>query len=254
MSNENVKKTKVKKVYSESDAKRRGKIAILAVASVVAAILVVGIILGCVKSNGFSAFDGYKFVTINDGAATVVATDGETDDNKDAFTTDARLKGGLKKSKYSLLRGIFEGVWSNGYKFAMQDVEYREQNKKDEWVTKTKSERVVVKGSEIESKTTAQNSDEYVLEFDFGRTANGEPAKTIKVEGEEISYDTARVVLSVSSDNIIEKYTVYFYDAEKTYGDGSEYYEITPVVVKANANGLYKAVTDILNYGKNNGF
>ena len=252
MSNAKVKK--VKKVYSAESRKKGVKIAVICVASVVAAILIVGIVLGCVKANGFTALEGYKYVTINGNAATVISTDTETDDNKDAYATDSRLKEGLKKSKYSLLRGIFEGVWSNGYKFAMEDVEYREQNKKGEWVTKTKRERVSVKGSDIAARATGQNENEYTLSFDFGRDENGNPAKTVKVEGEEIAYDTARVVISVSSDNIIESYTVYFYDVEKTYGDGSEYYTVNPVIVKANANGLYNAVKAILAYSQNNGF
>lgn len=255
MSNAKVRTTKkVKKVYNEESRKKGVKIAIITVASVVAAILIVGIILGCVKANGFTALEGYEYVTINNGASSVISVESETDDNKDAFAVDKRFKDGLKKSKYSLLRGIFEGVWSNGYKFAMQDVEYREQNKKGEYVTKTKQERVAVKSADVEEKATTQNENEYSLVFDFGRTENGEPAKSIKVEGEVIAYDTAIVVLSGSGDNIIEKYTVYFYDAEKIYGDGSEYYEINPVVVKANANGLYEAVKDILAYSQTNGF
>ncbi len=254
MSNAKVKTTKKVKVYNEESRKKGVKIAVIVIASVVAAILIVGIILGCVKANGFTALQGYKYVSLNGGSASVISVETETDDNKDAFATDKRLKEGLKKSKYSLLRGIFEGVWSNGYKFAMEDVEYREQNKKGEYVTKTKKQRVTVKGAEVEAKAIAASDNEYSLVFDFGRTDNGASAKTVKVEGEEIAYDTAIVLLSVSSDNIIEEYTVYFYDSEKIYGDGNEYYEINPVIVKANANDLYRAVKDILAYSQNNGF
>ncbi len=255
MSSQNVKKVKkIKKVYNADTRNRGVKIAVIVTASVLAALLIVGIVLGCVKSKGFSALEGYKYVTINGNAAAVVSTETETDDNKDAFAMDKRFKTGLKKSRYSLLRGIFEGVWANDYKFAMQDVEYREKNKKGEWVTKTKKERVTVKGKDIAARTANPNDNQYSLTFDFGRNDKGEPAKTITVEGEKIAYDTASVLLSVSGDNIIEKYTVYFYDMEKTYGDESEYYKITPVVVKAGATNLYKAVKDIVEYSKNNGF
>lgn len=244
---------KVKKVYTEEGKKRTRNIILISVASAVAAILIVGIILGCVKTSGFSALEGYKYVSINGNAASVMNLTSETEENKDAFAMDSRLKEGLKKSKYSILRGIFEGAGANAYKFEMQDVEYREKNKKGEWKTKTRKERVVIKSADIESQATS-GENSYSLVFDFGRDDNGNPAKTIKVEGEDIAYDTARIAVSASSDNIIEKYVIYFYDSEKIYGDGSEYYEISPVVVKANASNLYNGIKAILDYGKNNGF
>lgn len=236
-----------KKVITEESRKRGWKIAIIVIASVLAALLIVGIVLGCIKTKGLSELDGYESVWVNGNAVPVISAD-----NENTAAVNNRFKTGLKKSRYSLLRGIFEGVWSNSYKFELRDVSYREQNKKGDYVDKTRKEKVVVKAANIESyATTATTENEYALKFDFGRK-DGEPSRTVKVEGEEIAFDTAIVRVAVSKGNIIEEYTVYFYDSEKIYGDGSEYYEINPVIMKADANNLFKGIGDIIEYYNGN--
>ena len=237
-----MKKVK-KKVITEQSRKKGWRIAVIVLASIVAAFIIVGIVLGCIKTNGLSELDGYKFVAINGNTVPVInASDEDSAVNK-------RFKDGLSKSRYTLLRGVFEGVWSNSYKFKLEDVEYTEQNKKGEWVTKTREERVVVKASNIEALATSYGENEYAIKLDYGRV-NGSPAKTITVENEEIAYDTAIVRVAVSSGNIIEEYTVYFYDSEKVYGDDSEYYTINPVVMKADANDLFNGIGAIIDYYK----
>ena len=87
-------KVRIKKVITEESRKKGWKIAVIVIASVLAAIIIVGVVLGCIKTKGLSALDGYKYVWINGNTATVNA------DNEDYAAVDKRFKTGLKKSRY----------------------------------------------------------------------------------------------------------------------------------------------------------
>lgn len=232
---------------SNAKAKKIGqnkafKIVLIVLCSILAAVIITGTVLGFIPSAGFSALSDYQYVNIESTAKTQSINNVTTKDgNEDQYHMNSLLKDGLASTKFSYLRAVMEGNVGNSMKFEKEDVE-----KKDEDGNKyTEKEKVEIMRKDILGKiTTAENA--YVLTFSY------KELKTITVEGEEIKFDTMRVLMNAKEGNIIQDYTVYFYDNDYVSGnfEGSDEYKITPVIVKAKGTQFMEKLDDIFKYIK----
>jgi hypothetical protein len=233
---------KIKRVVTAEEKKKTLRLVLIIAASLLAAVLVTGVILGCVSVKAFTRFDDYSSVTVYGAGGTliqeIIATDEDGAETHDRFELNKLLREGLKKTRFSILRGVLEGTSASAPKF-------KRGAEKD--ADTGKYEKLIVKGSEIASSSQA-GEGAYLLEFVFAGRTDGKPDKSIEVEGERLFFDRARVAVAVSPGNIIEQYVFYLYDSERLYGEGSEYYEITPVTVKAKATALYDNIAAIKDY------
>ncbi|MDR2201595.1 MAG: hypothetical protein LBP26_02355 [Clostridiales bacterium] len=242
---------KVKRIKADANKGVLKKRLLIIASAVLAALVATCFILGFVRAKAFEPLSGREYVRILSGgqAAGSLLVDNETRDadaTRDQYEVNKLLSAGLKKSRYSLLRGVLEGVWSNSYKFETEKEEYKNAKGK----TKTRDVRKSMTYADAQTRWLA--AEGYVLEFKFARTADNKPAKTVTVQKEDIAYDTAVVAVAVDGNNTIQSYTVYFFDYEMTYGDAPEIedYRIKPVIIKAAATPLYSSLDGIVEYFK----
>lgn len=245
MSNAKVKV--VRRIKTDEQKKKGRKIIIAAVCSVLAMVIVAAVVLGVINNAGFSAFEDYKDVRIESVSKTqsINNVTAKTADNEDQYNLNVLIQDGLKSTQYSLLRALFEGNMGSSLKFVTEDVE-----KKDEDGNKyTEKERVKIDRDDILGKVEAAK-DAYVLTFTYARASDGKLSKSVKVEGEDVYFDTMRILLSVKEGNIIQDYTVYFYDNEYVKGNfaGADEYQITPVTLKAKGTEFKAKLDEAFDY------
>jgi hypothetical protein len=228
------KPTKVyKRVQAQEKKKGLTKKLLIIFGAIVAAIVIAGIILGCIPVSAFSDFTDYDYanITAPDGISHAVdRIVADTDATHDQYEVSKLLNAGLKKTRYSILRGLLEGTASSGYKFQ------RDADK----------EKVLLAAADAKAKFARPEEGKYAIQFVY------KSVKSVKVEGETVEFDTAVVILSANSGNIIETYTFYLYVDSKVgnANDESRGYEVTPITVKAKALTLYNNVTGIFDYFK----
>ncbi len=241
----NAKVKRIKRVRTDADKKRALRLTLIIIASVVAAILITGLILGLIPKKGFTDFADYKYVNVSSSSSTqsINNVTEKTSDNTDQYEINKMLKDGLKTTKFSVLRAILEGNVSKAVTFEKTTEEYL--NDDDE--VKEREVKKMIAGSTIASLAPA-TATAYSLTFRYNRGTGENPEKFITVEGEKVYYDVIKVAVSADESNIIEDYTVYFYDSEKAGVD--EDYEITPVIIKAKLIDLKKAIDAIFEYLK----
>lgn len=242
----NLETKKVKKVITIEDKKRHKKIAIICVSAVLVAILIVGLILGLVPVKSMSDLTDYDFARIYTSKSATESQGGAISSQYDS-QLDSMLKEGLKKTKFSILRAVFEGNFANANKLIYDKVE--DPNDKDKTIDKLKE----IKPSKLIEETTA-GENQYVLELVYGDKRVIQ-AKTNKGKYQDIHYNQIRIVVSYNQ-NIIETLKLYAYDNELLGGNTieAEYYTITPIYIKATTNKLFNNMKSILNFFETNHF
>ena len=205
--------------------KKAGKITLIVVSSIVAAILIAGIILGCIIVRPMKGFTDYSEIYVTN-AASQRLPDGPL---KDKYK--GKIDKAVKKTGFSVLRAMLEFAYSYGPEFLT------EVNEDGETV------RVARKKSEVYSACAA-TSDSYMLELQFG--GKNDPLKTFSVGKETIAYNT--LVMNVhTTDGELRWVNLYLFDQ---YMDGendpkAEEYYVTPIRVRMNTSSLYIALGEI---------
>ena len=204
------------------------------VGSIVAALAITILVLCLVRVKPLDALDGYTRVEVYDFNSTNRLELEKGDEKKADRLT--KLEDGMNKASFSVMQGILEGKPSGALKFK---TEVKEGEKE--------KSRVTYKSTAIESINSTATL--YKLTFVYSE------AKTIKVEGEEVKFDRA-VVLVGDANNEIGSVEIVFYltsriDNEAADEDlSSVYYTVSPVVVNARSTALYNAIAEVIDLFK----
>ncbi len=199
---------------------------LIIVCSIVLALAVVVLVLSLVKNKPLTVLDGYKRVEAYNLSST------DRLEIEPSSENDNTLQTGLESAQFSIMQGILEGKASG-------KMEFKTEVKDGE----TEKSRVEVEADEIAS--IASTASLYKLVFIY------DSVKTVTVEGEEIEFDHA-IVLVGNSNNEIQTVEITFYvdamiDNEAEDEDtSSEYYTVNPVLVRARTTDLYNAIADIV--------
>lgn len=188
---------------------------IVIISSVVAVLLIAVLTLCLVKQNPlYAAIDGYSSLTVYEAQSNDAAPEIKDENNK-AVDFSATFK----KSGYSVMQGLLEGKPGKNLLF-----------KKDSAGTAVKTAV-----DQIRSIQAPENS--YMIEFAYAAE------KTVKVEGEEIKYDRARMVFGNSSNEIGNVEITFYLDGMIDNPDEDDY-EVKTVVARAKTTSLYNLVKD----------
>lgn len=199
---------------------------LIIVGSVVLALAIVVLVLSLVKNKPMSVLDGYNRVEVyNLSSADRIEIEASSDRN-------AEFKAGMDKAQYSIMQGILEGKASGKMQFKTE-------------VKEGETEKSRVKIESVNIKNIASTDSIYKLVFVYSE------AKKVTVEGEEIEFDHA-VVLVGDSKNEIQTVEVVFYLDSKVDNEAadedlsSEYYTVNPVLVRARTTDFYNAIAGIV--------
>ncbi len=204
------------------------------VGSIVAALAITILVLCLVRVKPLDTLDGYTRVEVYDFNSTNRLELEKGDEKKADRLT--KLEDGMSKASFSVMQGILEGKPSGALKFKTEVKE-----------GETEKSRVTYKSTAIESINSTATL--YKLTFVYSE------AKTVKIEGEEVQYDRA-VVLVGDANNEIGSVEIVFYltsriDNEATDEDlSSAYYTVSPVVVNARSTALFNAVAEVIDLFK----
>jgi hypothetical protein len=227
------------------------KIVIIALAAAVAAMLITFLALHFVPYKSFSdgALSDYNYVHILDGngdSIGAVYKDGAETSGENGQRLSALLNEGIKSTGYTALRAAFEFNYKNKPRFKTKQVTTSEPQYDDSGVfTKfsnvTKTLRDEVKGGEIAAATQAGDG-EILIEAHYGSV------KSIKVEGETVSFDRMRVVV-YDTENTLDAFELYLYVYDEVMIDSGASEttpkKVTPVIIQANSSKLYGNLSEI---------
>ena len=197
---------------------------LIIVGSVVLALAIVVLVLSLVKNTPMDVMDGYTRVDVYNLSSTD-RVEASSDNNK-------TFKAGMDKASYSIMQGILEGKASGkmAFKTEVKDGE-------------TDKSRVETESADIAK--IASTDSLYKLVFYYNEV------KTVTVEGEEIKFDRA-VMLLGDSKNEIQTVEVVFYLDSRVDNESddeeisSENYTVNTVLVRGRTTDFYNAVADII--------
>lgn len=198
---------------------------LIVVLCIVALLAVAILVLSLVKVNPVDELDGYNRVEVYDLSSTNREPELDAD-------LSAKLNNGLDETRFSIMQGILEGKVSGKFTFK---TEAEEEG----------GEETRVEYSDADIEAVAATATAYKLEFVF------DEVKTVEVEGEEVKFDRAIVLVSDSA-NEIGSLEIVFYQYAMVGNEAedeetsSEYYKVSPVVVNANTTSLYAALAEIV--------
>lgn len=204
--------------------KKRVAIPIIVTASVVAALFIAVLVLSLVSVNPLLKVAGdYDGVAVYKPDATYAYPNTEK--------SSEELEKGFEGTKFSVMHAILEGRFNYSPKFKTV--------KNDEG----KKERVTLSVTEI--ITLFPGADNYMLEFTY------DELRTVKVQGEEISFDVLKVMV-YETEGEIERIELYPYEYSKisTVNDERYHYEIDVVEVWSTTSKLMNVLTDYDNLVK----
>ncbi|MDR0425635.1 MAG: hypothetical protein LBH24_00525 [Clostridiales bacterium] len=209
---------------------------LIALISLIALVLIVGLILFFVKPDRVAVLAEYDKVSVYN-----VNTAADRIDLDKAVTGDLSLTGiidrGLQKSRYNVLQGLLEGKAGTALKFKTKKADDPDN------AGKQIDERVELKAEEVKDVRAGETT--YKLEFSFAAL------RTVKVEGAEIPYDRA-IVLVHDSANEIDEVEIYFYQFLRIDNEsddeaiGSAYYRVYPVKMRILSTNLFNACKDVI--------
>ena len=198
---------------------------LIIVGSVVLALAIVVLVLSLVKNTPMDVMDGYTRVDVYNLSSTDRIEVEASSDNK-------TFKAGMDKASYSIMQGILEGKASG-------KMEFKTEVKDGE----TDKSRVETESADIAK--IASTDSLYKLVFYYNEV------KTVTVEGEEIKFDRA-VMLLGDSKNEIQTVEVVFYLDSRVDNESddeeisSENYTVNTVLVRGRTTDFYNAVANII--------
>ena len=195
--------------------KKPVKLSVIIVSGVIAAVAVAVLVLSLVNVNPIARLpENYTVDVYAPSSAERMASNDDT---------RAVIKDAIDDSSYSVMHALLE------YRY---DYSYNYKTEKNE---DGDTERVKIYAKDIASYM-ASTADSYMLEFCYASPV------TVKVDGEELSFNRVRFLVSDMSGEI-EKVEMLFYDSAKISSDpADEYYYVTPVQVWMATSKLYSAL------------
>ncbi len=188
----------------------------IGVVAVLALIVVAIVVLALVQNQPLSALNGYSSVVVYD----LNSTEREPDLNAE---NSAKIKKGIESASFSVMQGILEGKPGAELLF-----------KKN-----SSGERVEIEGANIDSIKATSSAYKLVFVYDQD--------KTVTVEGEQITFDRAVVLVSDSVNQIMDVEVVFYdYDSVGTENEDHEDYSVNTVLVRARTTDLYNAIAEIV--------
>ncbi len=225
----------------EAKAKKKVSKVVIIVGSVLLAIAVAVLVLCLIKVDTVNAIDGYSSVSVYD----LNSTERFELVGDDYADQRVKLEKAMKKTNFSVMQGILEGKASGKLTFKKDssgdDLVYGD-NEPDEGVADT-----IGFNPDTNSFVNATDT-QYKLEYKFAEL------KKITVEGEEIAFDRA-IVLVGNSNNEIGTLEIVLYQYNRVGNDGTDeeddgntstYYTVKPIVVNARTTALYNAIANII--------
>ena len=202
--------------------KKAGKISLIVVSSVVGAILIAGIILGCIIVRPMKSFTDYSEIYVTTSSSSQALPDVSL---KEKYK--GKLDKELKGTGFSVLRAMLEFAYSYGPEFLTE--------------TNEDGETVRVARTIAEARSAcAATSSSYMLELHY------DDLKTFTVQKETISYNT--LVMNVhTTDGELRWVNLYLFNRYMNGAndpDAEEYF-VTPVRVRMNTSSLYIALGEI---------
>lgn len=182
----------------------------------VAAALVVVILVLCLYSakpitESLGGYDRAELYDFNDTSLSdrleVTAGDGNF----------AALENGLKSTKYSMMQGLLEGKAGSSYGFKS--------------------------GGELDLagfNALAPAENRYLVRFIYNAP------RTVKVNGQTITYDRALLMVENSFNEIRNLEAVFYLDDELAAENAQDYFTAPTVLIKADSTVLYNAIGSIL--------
>lgn len=200
--------------------KKAGKITLITVSSVVAAILIAVIVLCCVTVKPLNSFKDYSEIYVTSSKQSL--PDGAV---KDKYKK--KVDKNLDDAGFSIMHAMLEFVYSYGPEFVTEADENGNTVRKEMTVNEARS-------------ACAATENSYLLELRY------DTAKTFKVGKETVSYNS--LLMNVhTTDGELQWVNVYLYDRYMS-GEGNpafEDYRITPVRIRLNTSPLYIALGEI---------
>jgi hypothetical protein len=188
----------------------------IGVVAVLALIVVAIVVLALVQNQPLNSLNGYSSVVVYD----LNSTEREPDLNAE---NSAKIKKGIESASFSVMQGILEGKPGAELLF-----------KKN-----SSGERVEIEGSNIDSIKATSSAYKLVFVYDQD--------KTVTVEGEQITFDRAVVLVSDSVNQIMDVEVVFYdYDSVGTENEDHEDYSVNTVLVRARTTDLYNAIAEIV--------
>jgi len=250
--------TKVIKASETKDKRKKlFKWIAICLATIIVALFITGLILGLITtSNGFREFEGFDSVRIyhsHGGQHFVIDSSSHHEEEM------AMLQAGLEDAQFSILRGIFEGRFTNRFEFATREVvdpEWTPDPELYDEVPPTIPERdKLITQVEMRNRlgmVTANEENHFVLYFTWNARQSITVRDTVSKEDEVVYFDRARVLISAEAGNIVQTHTIYLYVADYLDRSGidqyHEGYHITPVQMRATPTLLVRALNDILEH------
>lgn len=211
--------------------KKKVKIPLIVVSSVVGAILLAVIILCSISIRPLKNFTDYETVYVYTSGTAEKLPDGPFRQDADGASR-SKVNKNMKKAGFSVMHAVLEQVGSYGPKFT------KVKNEDDEWV----QEEVTI----AEARTAcAATEDSYMLEFCYANPDYTAP-KTYKVGKTEIKYD--RMLMNVhTTKGELKWVTIYLFERqmEDSNTPEAQAYRIRPIKLRMNTSPLYIALGEI---------
>lgn len=222
-------------------AKLKGKISIgVSITVALAAIVIILVaVCGIVTINPMSDFDEPDYIEVHNLSAT--GQSGMTDSDRNLIVSAMQ-----NQNKYSIMQAVLEWKWDYGYKFKkVTDPDDDDKLIKDEY---TSAEVLAVSASETEYMIVYHYTPAKIVDGALDTSA----LKTITVEGENVQFDTVKILIS-NTDNNVGKITLIPYISARvgnlvTDNDelSSEFYFVTPITIRANTTAAIEIISNIL--------
>ena len=211
--------------------KKKVKIPVIVVSSVVGALLIAVIVLCSVSVRPLKPFMDYETVYVYTSGTEEKLPDGQFRADLDGVNRE-KLNKNLKKAGFSVMHATLEFVGSYGPKFVKE--------------TNDEGERVYKELTFAQARAAcAAGESSYMLEFVF-ENPNGQTPKTFKVGKTEIKYD--RMLMNAHTTNgELQWVTVYLFEKkmEDANNPDAKEYRIRPIRMRMNTSPLYIALGEI---------
>lgn len=200
--------------------KKKVALPIIITGSVVGALLLCVLILSLITVNPLKT-------VIGDYSEVTVYLTGENGRQPNTEESRKAIKDGVDTTKFSVMHAILEGRFAYGAKFKTE--------KNDDG----KDERVMKSGLEL--RLMSNETDNYMLKFSY------DSLRTIKVQGEEVKFDNAYVII-YDTNGEIEKIEIMPYEYAKVTGNPTDedyaYYKMPVIEIWSTTSGLYSVLND----------
>lgn len=222
-------------------AKVKGKISIgVSITVAVAAIIIILVaVCGIVTINPMRDFKNPEYTEVYNMSATSQTV--MTDENRNLIVSALG-----NQTKYSVMQAVLEWKWDYGYTFKKTtDPDDEDKIIKDEYTS-----------SEVEAVAATETEYMIVYHYPTAKIVDGQldnsTLQSIKVEGETVYFDTVKILVPNTNNNVGRITLVPYISAR--IGNlvvdndelSSEFYFVTPITIRADTTAAVEVISGIL--------